>query len=184
MYFTCNMSHSHSAVKLCLCTPLGHMRKRRGSCNHHRLRHYMGCICQLHAPTATPPGERVPGTYCNIRLGGYQNRSGRFGGEVMAVMEQFLGLRDRIGVITPAELSLFHYCHVASKVTWWRTDGGTGGSVRCRSRCVPYCCLKEMKKTMKSDVSLCPWFEPQPSKYQAALHCPMCVCVCFCKMYG
>jgi hypothetical protein len=37
-------------------------------------------------PDRYTPGERVPGTHCNIKLGGSHDRPGRFGGEKSIVL--------------------------------------------------------------------------------------------------
>jgi hypothetical protein len=58
MYFTCNISHYlHSAVKLSLCTPLGHMGKRRYSYTHFLLRYNMGCVVSFTPQPPHPQGQ-------------------------------------------------------------------------------------------------------------------------------
>jgi len=77
-----------------------------------------GLCGQLHAPTATLPGTVFPvlpaiSGWVDPRTG--QEVSEEKNALSLAVMEKFLGRRARSLVTTPAELSLFHYCHVALK---------------------------------------------------------------------
>ena len=85
MYFTCNISHLHSAVKLPLCTPLG----RWGKGGRATLIFDFGTIWvgwSASRPDRYTPRDGVSGTHCNIRLGGSQNRPGRYGGEKCIIL--------------------------------------------------------------------------------------------------